>query len=413
MWNKIMNPKTGIKVNINSKIGKNILKKYIKQLGGSASSIECHTGIYKKLYDILNNTETKKIYLNMHGDNFLFKNNLKSRPEFKDYLIAKDMSKLTFKMPHNLILIHFYQVGYCGYADPLIDREIRMVLGSNRGWMNTDKLSTTIIKSRNSEKHYSLNNTAHLYLPGNEVYNSLLTFDDKDNTFDIYEIYKDHIFKIYDPISFGNKISNIKHKDKSSYEYISMEKMLTTLSKETPKDQYRLVYLYNCDPRLNNNYLDTLEFVKIQEKKHELDIKGLNRWVKFKNKCIKVPRTRKQFMGIKTMNEGNNYIDELDDTGEISIQLQKQAGIMTRGKIIKEKSNKIRNYGIKMARKNILNKQKYGVVTSSQEPCTTLCKYHGMREYVKGILQHCFGNKCKFATKTCKNINGKYEKCTK
>ena len=34
MWNKIVNPKTGRKVNVNSKIGKNVLRNYINQLGG-------------------------------------------------------------------------------------------------------------------------------------------------------------------------------------------------------------------------------------------------------------------------------------------------------------------------------------------------------------------------------------------
>ena len=35
MWNKIVNPKTGRKVNINGKIGKSVLKNYINQLGGN------------------------------------------------------------------------------------------------------------------------------------------------------------------------------------------------------------------------------------------------------------------------------------------------------------------------------------------------------------------------------------------
>ena len=35
MWNKIVNPKTGRKVNVNSKIGKNVLRNYMKQLGGA------------------------------------------------------------------------------------------------------------------------------------------------------------------------------------------------------------------------------------------------------------------------------------------------------------------------------------------------------------------------------------------
>ena len=35
MWNKIVNPKTGRKVNVNSKIGKSVLRNYMKQLGGA------------------------------------------------------------------------------------------------------------------------------------------------------------------------------------------------------------------------------------------------------------------------------------------------------------------------------------------------------------------------------------------
>ena len=95
------------------------------------------------------------------------------------------------------------------------------------------------------------------------------------------------------------------------------------------------------------------------------------------------------------------------------VKLEKQAEIMIKSKIINKKKEDILKYARKTARRNISNRLNNGVITSSQEPCTTLCKYHGMREYVKGILQRCFGNKCKFATKTCKNINGKYEKCTK
>jgi len=44
MWNKIVNPKTGRKVNVNSKIGKNVLRNYIKQLGGAEANtteLEC------------------------------------------------------------------------------------------------------------------------------------------------------------------------------------------------------------------------------------------------------------------------------------------------------------------------------------------------------------------------------------
>lgn len=35
MWNRIVNPITGKKVDVNSKIGKSILRNYMKQIGGS------------------------------------------------------------------------------------------------------------------------------------------------------------------------------------------------------------------------------------------------------------------------------------------------------------------------------------------------------------------------------------------
>ena len=38
MWNKIVNPKTGRKINVNSKIGKNVLRNYLNQLGGAAAA---------------------------------------------------------------------------------------------------------------------------------------------------------------------------------------------------------------------------------------------------------------------------------------------------------------------------------------------------------------------------------------
>jgi len=49
MWKKIVNPKTGIKINVNSKIGKNVLRNYIKQLGGAES--EEGTEVVEKEYD--------------------------------------------------------------------------------------------------------------------------------------------------------------------------------------------------------------------------------------------------------------------------------------------------------------------------------------------------------------------------
>lgn len=39
MWNRIVNPKTGRKVNVNSKIGKSVLRNYMKQLGGAEAAL--------------------------------------------------------------------------------------------------------------------------------------------------------------------------------------------------------------------------------------------------------------------------------------------------------------------------------------------------------------------------------------
>lgn len=38
MWNKIVNPITGKKVNIHGKIGQNVIKKYINNQDGGVSS---------------------------------------------------------------------------------------------------------------------------------------------------------------------------------------------------------------------------------------------------------------------------------------------------------------------------------------------------------------------------------------
>lgn len=61
MWNKIVNPKTGRKVNVNSKIGKNVLRNYIKQLGGAEANtteLEC---IHNTEYDCKNDFHLCKI----------------------------------------------------------------------------------------------------------------------------------------------------------------------------------------------------------------------------------------------------------------------------------------------------------------------------------------------------------------
>ena len=49
MWNKIVNPKTGRKVNINSKIGKSVLRNYMKQLGGAEARLDPEEVEYKLL----------------------------------------------------------------------------------------------------------------------------------------------------------------------------------------------------------------------------------------------------------------------------------------------------------------------------------------------------------------------------
>jgi hypothetical protein len=52
IWNKIINPTTGRKVNINNKLGKFILENYIKQLGG-AESTETGANIRYNLYKLV------------------------------------------------------------------------------------------------------------------------------------------------------------------------------------------------------------------------------------------------------------------------------------------------------------------------------------------------------------------------
>ena len=62
MWNKIVNPKTGRKVNLNTKIGKNILQNYLYFLQkGGASMPNMLENIWK--YDIINGVATLIINL--------------------------------------------------------------------------------------------------------------------------------------------------------------------------------------------------------------------------------------------------------------------------------------------------------------------------------------------------------------
>ena len=68
MWNKIVNPKTGRKVNVNSNTGEKILRNYMKQLGGSTGEQKMRAGeegilptiTINELYDKLEPTYIKK-----------------------------------------------------------------------------------------------------------------------------------------------------------------------------------------------------------------------------------------------------------------------------------------------------------------------------------------------------------------
>ena len=70
MWNKILNPKTGKKVNINSKIGKSILRNYIKQIGGAEAE-----EVIKCFNTILIEDENLEDYLLKNPNNFVIENN--------------------------------------------------------------------------------------------------------------------------------------------------------------------------------------------------------------------------------------------------------------------------------------------------------------------------------------------------
>lgn len=87
MWSKIVNPNTGRKVNLNNKLGQNILKKYIKQLGGNLigrhSPIDIEpTGHIIRKDDILN-IEYSEINIDnielVHNSNYNFNVNDKSK----------------------------------------------------------------------------------------------------------------------------------------------------------------------------------------------------------------------------------------------------------------------------------------------------------------------------------------------
>ena len=418
MWNKIVNPKTGRNVNVNSKIGKNILRNYIKQLGGSTSkpTINCTEDIYRILSDNLNNLQTTKIYISMHGGNFIFKHNLDvlvRRNRAYNHPLIKDMSELTFRMPDNLIFIHFYQLDLCGYSSTNFENTIINVLRNTKNWMVTydDPPTDT---DRISSDNYTLNETAHLFLPGDEVYNSLLAYDDDDENFDIFNINQDTMVKYEHRKTIKIKTMVQTSPSKS----ISMNDLFTRLSENVPDGEYRLIYLFNCDPLVSRKHLNDLEFTQIINKKKKIDVEGRRRWINFKTNCLpkthmtreqtrltKPTNTSSQWMGV---NEFPIWISEITDPLKKDKEDKKQKKKFEKGAELSNKRYNMLDSVRRDAKQNIF-KQTYGV-TKSGKSCIEPCDYHG-RNYYKGIIQSCFGNSCKFATKTCRTSNSKYEEC--
>lgn len=275
----IIDPKTKIKVTISSKRGKKILLNYLNQIGSGSLTIfdESNllhpdnikmTRLYKttdEKQELLNNLlertdETKfapPIYMSLHGDNLKFK---------KDIDLERNLERLVFRVPDNLFVIHFFIEGLSGSSWPHQEAHIRKKLSNSKWIWHLENVGKENLLLRNNE---------HLYLPGQPIYNQLLQWDwgkdvdQKTTQFDIYELDPENISKKFeeidndleslsgfkpggDKISYAQKMAWEKElrggEDSFEGRNSTLRGELSYISQKTP-DQYRMVYIFNCDPR--------------------------------------------------------------------------------------------------------------------------------------------------------------------
>jgi len=259
---------------------------------------------FEVLTDLLNEGGNK-LFVATHGGHFNFyttkeKYNTRSAEEQKDW---KHMNNLTVKLPENVYVMKFTQLNACGIAKNIND--IIDLFQNPKVWLDIPEKSSTTSRYANiplnkwevvgnqiddmsmapTKKTYmpSLSEFGRLYLPGDNVYNSKLSFqikkEEDDWEFDIFDINKrgdpNYTYKSDDDgVLYSNALYDYywkgigKNYDANAETYsefyekeiekntifpdTSMKKLLEYI-KNVNKKKPVLVVIYNCAPYLQGN----------------------------------------------------------------------------------------------------------------------------------------------------------------
>lgn len=347
MYNSIYNPNNNNFINIFSKKGKYLLKRYIIQSGGAElrredtykdfnykTILSKHNSTinkdYQHLYALLKNNFNKPIYASLHGSDLGYGVGMD-----EVYKTIGDLHKSYIKVPDNLFIFHSYKLN-CAAQTSSDDEFALKQIFTNPNWplYSLNKCNT------------SAGSNSHLYFPKEYIYNQALSFDSTDITFDIYELNSEtnHApfkcsFLTHDKIKAKDKRNHFKPNfdlryiqndqikglymselkknilestgnfqskgflarvwDKDSrydkyYTHINMQSFLEYISLETKKldtDQiknYRIVYIVNCMPGFDNlaDEAKTI-FFELNNIKRHLSETGIQNFEKFREEIIK------------------------------------------------------------------------------------------------------------------------------
>jgi len=357
MWNKIINPNNGKKININSKLGKYILKSYIKQLGGAATSPYNNYSPHPKrlfgriLVEMTKLKVHKNLYVACHGGSL-------------------EPSKLTFKLPNNIAVIHITRHNCSSACFVSDDINLRNQL-NNTFWLITNK----------STEKLSYFNNCHLYLPNSHIPNQQLDWDwgqkEVDKSFGIYELGKktehveDNIWEeqsfppprlpLYDPQNIDsnmpiiytkrNKLDSLQYKSYYDFndgeDYLdtpnrsfnfdftgneksrcTMENLITYISGKTPPGDLRIIFINNCSPvmdRMNcsdSAYLRNVD--RLRQDYYEISQNKFTEYHAFAIENIretvsKLGRNTLQGEGFGIMVPDDQYGCNVDDPSDICV----------------------------------------------------------------------------------------------
>ena len=210
--------------------------------------------------------ENYNLYVNLHGGNQVFTS------------INDVREQSLCLVPDNLFVIYFYNPGQSGILDEGLDDGVRHSL-KTLNWVldiNNGKKSRRVDTPLNNPLNNTLKESAHLYFPGDPIYNKVLAFDWKHDFFrdemDIYELREDRPeYEIHKLQEIENPHKNYTIKEsrprkKVAYpggKYIStilndallrdqthmtLDDLLQRISENTSDNGFRIVYIYNCDP---------------------------------------------------------------------------------------------------------------------------------------------------------------------